>query len=303
MAWAKFDDRWATHPKLLAAGLEAKGLDASGICWSAGQETDGFVPDSALAVLGAGHRSPKKVAERLIEVGRWARDDKRKGYVIHDFDRYNFTRSQGEAKRQREAERKAAYRARQGRDAKGRITSTDSDVPPDDEGDSDDLSQWDDDGTSLGHDEVSHVAKRSVPPVPTRPDPTPSLNNSSSSLDRVAPDGADDDDESKIRRATTALVERRLAAVTEPIGKPGAYRRSVARSVDVELGDDLRRLVAEGLDVETIAERLCPTPAIAPSPPAHAPWQHEEATEPALDAEANRRRLAELAGNIGRRVG
>lgn len=91
MAWAKFDDRWATHPKLLAAGLEAKGLDASGICYAAGQETDGFVPDTALVILAAGHRNPTKVADRLIEVGRWSRDDSRKGYVIHDFDQARTT--------------------------------------------------------------------------------------------------------------------------------------------------------------------------------------------------------------------
>ena len=114
MGWAKFDDRWPTHPKLLAAGLEAKGLDACGICYAAGQETDGFIPDSALSILAAGHRSPHKVAKVLVDVGRWDRDEERKGYVIHDYLDYNPSRETREAERQgkRDAGRKGGLKSR-----------------------------------------------------------------------------------------------------------------------------------------------------------------------------------------------
>lgn len=116
MGWAKFDDRWPTHPKLLAAGLEAKGLDACGICYAAGQETDGFIPDSALSILAAGHRNPHKVAKVLVDVGRWTRDDERKGYVIHDYLDYNPSKESREAERQgkRDAGRRGGLKSRPG---------------------------------------------------------------------------------------------------------------------------------------------------------------------------------------------
>lgn len=263
MAWAKFDDRWATHPKLLAAGLEAKGLDASGICYCAGQETDGFVPDSALVVLAAGHRNARKVAERLVEVGRWHRDDDRKGYVIHDFDVYNFTRAEGEAKRKRDADRKAAARTKQGRDPQGRITSTrtteevrvesmrtDGDVRMD-----------------------SGVSPPLVPPVPTRPDPTPSVvDKSSSSNPSVGGVAVEEEEPSK--RATTAvrlLAERRLSARTgPPITNVTAWLRSVQTEIVRDHHDELSALAEQGLHPKAIADRIMP-PIKSPYPLAGEP--------------------------------
>lgn len=258
MAWAKFDDRWATHPKLLAAGLEAKGLDASGICYCAGQETDGFVPDTALVILCAGHRNPRKVADRLVDVGRWTRDDERKGYLIHDFERYNFTRAEGEAKRKRDADRKAAARAKQGRDAQGRITSgqTGEDV------------RADTDDCPDGFPEESEWIPTPVPPVPTRPDPTPGLHTSSSEHQSVGRHPDDDDEKSPTRRAVERIADKRIAATMasgKAISNPGGYRASVLKSVDVELGDDIDRMVAEGYAVEAIVEKLLPA-VVAPKP-------------------------------------
>lgn len=240
MAWAKFDDRWATHPKLLSAGLEAKGLDASGICWSAGQETDGFVPDSAVVALCCGHRHPKKVADRLVEVGRWARDDDRKGYVIHDFDRYNFTRDQGEAKRKSEAERKAEYRKRQGRDAQGRITSNGV-VPPGQVGDKCPT-------VPTGHLDNSVPP---VPPVPTRPDPTrPVMNDLDPSPNHHGvgpPSATDENDEDDENEPPDPLVER-LASLW-----PGRIRM-LAESKSVI--SRCRQVADEGLIDECIGAML-----------------------------------------------
>ena len=169
MGWAKFDDRWATHPKLMAAGttptevLEAKALDASAICYSAGQETDGFIPDSALVILAAGHRSPKRIAGRLVEVGRWARDDERKGYMIHDYLDFNHSRADAEAKRQAERDRKASGRKAQGRDPAGRVTS----------GRNPSQVQAEGARNPDGSDITSARNPGGVPPVPTRPDLDP----------------------------------------------------------------------------------------------------------------------------------
>lgn len=219
MAWAKFDDRWATHPKLLAAGLEAKGLDASGICYSAGQETDGFVPDAALVILAAGHRNPARVADVLVTVGRWSRDEARKGYLIHDYGVYNFTRSQGEDKRAQAAARKAAYRAKQGRDKAGRITSGEADVPPPDGDDSDDVSPWDNSVPEVGQRDTSHGETGHVPPVPTRPDPKGSTDPSPNhhvGLAVVVESEMDQPQEPTPHRPPDPLVERLLSAWPEP---------------------------------------------------------------------------------------
>lgn len=259
MAWAKFDDRWATHPKLLAAGLEAKGLDASGICYAAGQETDGFVPDTALIILGAGHRNPRKVADRLVEVGRWTRDDERKGYVIHDFDVYNFTRAQGEAKRRRDAERKAEARSRQGRDAKGRITS----------GQTDEEVRADTDDGPHGFREESERTPTLVPPVPTRPDPTPSVDRSSSSLDRVGDEGAEEEEiRDRVTTAARLVAERRLAARTgEPLTNATAWLRKVRAEVLTDHGSELHEMAAQGRHPKAMADRIMPV-ATSPYPEA-----------------------------------
>lgn len=259
MAWAKFDDRWATHPKLLAAGLEAKGLDASGICYAAGQETDGFVPDTALVILGAGHRHPHKVAARLVEVGRWVRDDERKGYLIHDFDVYNFTRAQGEAKRKRDAERKAEARAKQGRDAKGRITS----------GQTSEEVRADTHRCPLGFAEESERTPTLVPPVPTRPDPTPLLDRSSSSLDGGAGEVAEEEElRDRVTTAARLVAERRLAARTgDPLTNATAWLRKVRAEVLTDHGGELHEMAAQGRHPKAMADRIMP-PVANPYPAA-----------------------------------
>lgn len=159
MAWAKFDDRWWAHPKMAAAGLEAAGLDAKAICYVAGHETDGFVSDDAMPILAPGHRKPHTVAARLVEVGRWTRDENRKGYWIHDFLKYNQSRDVAEAKREAERERKAAARTRAARTRDGTFVSarTDDGQPPDDG------------RNPAGH--PSDVERCPPYPDPTRPDP------------------------------------------------------------------------------------------------------------------------------------
>jgi hypothetical protein len=94
--WAKLDDQYPRHRKTLAAGVEGFVLDVSAICWSNNQGTDGFIPEYALAALYP-LKAPEKVAARLVEVGRWDRDDVRGGWTIHDFHDYNPTAEQAAA--------------------------------------------------------------------------------------------------------------------------------------------------------------------------------------------------------------
>lgn len=114
MGWAKFDDRYSEHPKVVAAGPLAELLDRRAIEYSARQETDGFVPEQQARRLCADLVMDLgadwiEIVKALIEVGRWI--EAPGGYLIHDFLDYNPPRAKRDADRQAARERMAAARA------------------------------------------------------------------------------------------------------------------------------------------------------------------------------------------------
>lgn len=112
MAWTKIDDGYRHHPKMLAAGLEALGLDVCAMTYASQHRTDGFIPDYAVAALYPTPKSTKLVAT-LVKVGRWHRDDTRGGYWIHDYLAYNPSAEEAEA--EAEARREKATNAARAR--------------------------------------------------------------------------------------------------------------------------------------------------------------------------------------------
>jgi hypothetical protein len=82
MTWFKVDDRFYSHPKVLAISLAARGLWVSAGAWSSDHSTGGVVPDNALAILGG----TPKLADELVTAGLWRRI--RGAYRFHDWDRY-----------------------------------------------------------------------------------------------------------------------------------------------------------------------------------------------------------------------
>lgn len=109
MAWVKLESRYPRHPKMVEVGALGIALDVCGICYAREHGTDGFIPDSALPLIGPVPNATK-VARALAEVGRWIRDDARRGWWIHDFLEYQPTdEAEGEvAVRRREKATKAA---------------------------------------------------------------------------------------------------------------------------------------------------------------------------------------------------
>lgn len=99
MGWARLDDKRADNEKLMAAGFEARGLDEAAICWCAGHESDGVIPETAVAMLAVGHgcKGWRKVVARLVGVGRWHAVDG--GWELHDYLDYNPSRAQVTADR------------------------------------------------------------------------------------------------------------------------------------------------------------------------------------------------------------
>lgn len=89
----------ADHPSHEEAGLEATGLWARALAYSAKHLSDGFVPASWLERLG---RKPLKAC---LAVGLIEKLDN--GYLVHDYLDHNRSRAQVEAWRAKERGKKA----------------------------------------------------------------------------------------------------------------------------------------------------------------------------------------------------
>lgn len=108
MAWAKLDDEFYDHPKVLRVSLAATGLYALCLSYAARKMTDGALPANAVRRL-AGDEMWEALAEQLVHVGLWEREHD--GFRIHDFLAYN--RSKAEVLADRAALR--AVRSQAGR--------------------------------------------------------------------------------------------------------------------------------------------------------------------------------------------
>lgn len=154
MSWFKVDD--AFHASLKVQSIPARqrfaavGLWTLAGSWSSQQMTDGFVPGYMIRQWGA----TPKVVESLVNAGLW--DHERDGFAFRSWAEYNPTKSQTEARRAVDAERKRIAReARAKKRAGDHAANTDR---------------------PSGHSEVSErmVSDPSAlsRPVPTRPDPS-----------------------------------------------------------------------------------------------------------------------------------
>lgn len=107
MTWARLEETFAFHPKVLVAGLAATGLYARGIAYAAGLASDGRLSTAAVRTLTEGDLS---LADRLVEVGLWARTEA--GYEIHDFLEYNLSNADQKSMRKAAQQRMKRHRAR-----------------------------------------------------------------------------------------------------------------------------------------------------------------------------------------------
>jgi len=86
LSWARVDDGWWCHPKVLTLDLDARGLWVSALSWSCQQQTD-VVPVSIVRMCG----DDGTVADKLVAVGLWRETGG--GYLIHDWDDYQSERA------------------------------------------------------------------------------------------------------------------------------------------------------------------------------------------------------------------
>lgn len=110
--WFKVDDNLPTSGKVLSIQradlrrVAAMGLWSLAGAWAAKQEKDGQVPAYMVEELGA----TQQQADDLVASGLWTATDE--GYQFHNWEKYQFTREQLDAKREATRERVAKSRAR-----------------------------------------------------------------------------------------------------------------------------------------------------------------------------------------------
>lgn len=98
MSWARLDDDFPQHPKVIGLSDGAFRLHVTAICYATRNLTDGKITTAIAKFLNG---TPKQIAE-LHNAGVWDADEGGE-FIIHDFLKYNKTRSETLAKRQQNA--------------------------------------------------------------------------------------------------------------------------------------------------------------------------------------------------------
>lgn len=169
MPWFFVDDAFADSKPVMqlhrALRNESVGLWVRCGAWSAKEETDGHVPLDTVKQLGGTPRLIKALheqAELWVESTPESWRNSRE-ILFGNWEKWQKTRAETQARRKREAEKKSTYRSgKKGRDyipASGYSEMSTGDRPGDSDGDSECVSTGDSGGESLY-------------PDPTRPDPT-----------------------------------------------------------------------------------------------------------------------------------
>lgn len=109
MTWARLDDNFYDHPKVVMAGTAAVGLFALALAYCARHSTDGVVTHSALARL-APDDDAAALAQRLVDAGLWHLHTA--GFLVHDYLHYNPSAKDVDKQRKASAERMRTLRKR-----------------------------------------------------------------------------------------------------------------------------------------------------------------------------------------------
>jgi len=110
MVWAKIDDQFTDHEKVVGLSLAAKGLWLCGLVYSARRLTDGFVSEDVVARECYNAESDSltwtELSNELVNAGLWERAER--GFQIHDYLEYNPSKAQVQAERMTLSEKRAA---------------------------------------------------------------------------------------------------------------------------------------------------------------------------------------------------
>lgn len=123
MPWARLEDGYFTHRKVADLSKDAKLVDLAAIAFSARELRDGELTRADVRIVAAqvDVGDPFAVAEELVTAGRWSRNER--GYVIHDYLKYNPSRQQVLKEREAGAKRVAEWRANHPKPSRKRASS------------------------------------------------------------------------------------------------------------------------------------------------------------------------------------
>lgn len=116
MTWARLDDGFHSHPKVLRAWdlcPASIGLFARALSYVAQQEIDGVVPEQLVRMWIPEPGDREEVVEALVDAGLWDKNGAGT-FVIHDYLDFNYSREQLTDNRRRDRERKRESRRRPG---------------------------------------------------------------------------------------------------------------------------------------------------------------------------------------------
>jgi len=112
--WVKLDDHFVDHPKIVKAGPMAGWLFVAGLCYANRFLTNGFIPAEQVGRLlpRVPRLLPTELAGKLCRSRLWktAKVKGTKGYIVHDFLKYQPSRRQVIRERKKTAERQARWR-------------------------------------------------------------------------------------------------------------------------------------------------------------------------------------------------
>ena len=91
LAWARIDDKFSDHPKVLGCDLAAIGLWTLCLTWARGQASGGLIPSTLPRRFG----DKGKATAQLVESGLWERSGD--GWLIHNYSDYGPPRSHEDA--------------------------------------------------------------------------------------------------------------------------------------------------------------------------------------------------------------
>lgn len=112
MAWARLDDGFFCHPKVIKVWDDepaAVGLWVRLISYCSKYETDGFVPESTVAMLSPKASERSHQVDALIRGAAVVKHED--GFVIQGYLDYNPSRAQITEKREADAARKRKQRS------------------------------------------------------------------------------------------------------------------------------------------------------------------------------------------------
>lgn len=112
MTWARLDDRFHSHRKVVKAwklNRASVGLHVLALTYTCGHELNGHVDPEFVETMLPKLGERERAVSALVQAGLWKADGD--GWLVHDFLDYNQSAEDLRDKRNKEASRKAAARA------------------------------------------------------------------------------------------------------------------------------------------------------------------------------------------------